>query len=153
MLFRSSLGPLSELVDRDIQILKPARGSLKRSQDIEPPDSKWPRKWYDLQGLGRLMDLFGVKLTRSAPPDQIDCIIESCRPIESLTKGLANQGARGGMGSALAFMDIGKKLNALFLRKALQEDSVCRAPIEGPFYQHVAFGNALYAFTPFAVLR
>jgi hypothetical protein len=57
------------------------------------------------------------------------------------------------MGSALALMDVSKKLNALFLRNALQEDSSSRAPIEGPFYQHVAFGNALYAFTPFAVLR
>ena len=56
------------------------------------------------------------------------------------------------MGSALAFMDIGKKLDALFPRNALQEDSVSRAPIEGPFYQHVALGDALDAFTPFAVL-
>src|SRR5512143_2452279 len=99
------------------------------------------------------MDLLGVELTRSASPNQVDRVIEGSRPIESLTKGLANQGARGRMGSALAFMDIGKKLNALFPRNALQEDSVSRAPIEGPFYQHVAFGNALDAFTPFAVLR
>src|SRR5512136_2061705 len=39
---RISLGPLSELVDRDIQIPKSARGPPKRSQNIEPPDSKWP---------------------------------------------------------------------------------------------------------------
>jgi hypothetical protein len=49
-------------------------------------------------------------------------------------------------------MDIVEKLNALFPRNALQEDSISRAPIEGPFYQHVAFGNALDAFTPFAIL-
>jgi hypothetical protein len=49
-------------------------------------------------------------------------------------------------------MDIGKKHNALFPRNALQEDSISRAPIEGPFYQHVAFGDAMDAFTPFAVL-
>src|SRR5512142_945073 len=98
------------------------------------------------------MDLLGVELTRPASPDQVDCIIEGCRPIESLSKGLANQGARGGMGSALTFMDIGKKLDALFPRNALQEDSVSRAPIEGPFHQHVALVDALDAFTPFAVL-
>ena len=56
------------------------------------------------------------------------------------------------MGSAFAFMDIGEKLDALFPRNALQEDSISRAPIEGPFYQHVAFGDAMDAFTPFAVL-
>ena len=98
------------------------------------------------------MDLLGVELTRSTLPDQVDRIIESCRPIETLAKGFANKSARGGVGSALAFMDIGKKLDALFPRNALQEDSVSRAPIEGPFYQHVAFGDALDAFTPFAVL-
>src|SRR5512145_2966726 len=98
------------------------------------------------------MDLLGVELTRPASPDQVHCIIEGCWPIESLSKGLANQGARGGMGSALTFMDIGKKLNALFPRNALQEDSVSRAPIETPFYHHVALGNALDAFTPFTIL-
>jgi hypothetical protein len=49
-------------------------------------------------------------------------------------------------------MDIGEKLDALFPRNALQEDSVSRAPIEGPFHQHVALGDAPDAFTPFAVL-
>lgn len=98
------------------------------------------------------MDLLGVELTRSASLDQVDRIIESCWPKETLTKGFANQGARGGVGSAFAFMDISKKLDALFPRNALQEDSVSRAPIEGPFYQHVAFGDALDAFTSFAVL-
>src|SRR5512139_2208423 len=98
------------------------------------------------------MDLLGVELTRSASPDQVDRIIERRRPIKTLTKGFANQGARGGVGSAFAFMDIGKKLDALFPRDALQEDSVSRAPIEGPFHQHVALGDALDAFTPFAVL-
>ena len=99
------------------------------------------------------MDLLGVKLTRSAPPDQVDRIIESRWPIETLAKSFTNQGARGGVGSAFAFMDIGKKHNALFPRNALQEDSVSRAPIEGPFYQHIVFGDAMDAFTPFAVLR
>jgi hypothetical protein len=43
---RISLGPLSELVDSDILILEPARGPPERTQDIEPPDSKRPRKRY-----------------------------------------------------------------------------------------------------------
>lgn len=49
-------------------------------------------------------------------------------------------------------VNIGKELDALFLRDALQEDSIGAASEEGLFHQHIPFGDSSDSLAPFAIL-
>jgi hypothetical protein len=98
------------------------------------------------------MGMLGMELACSALPNQVGGVLERGWPVEILAESFADQGARGGVGAALAFVNIGKELDALFLRDALQEDSIGAASEEGLFHQHIPFGDSSDSLAPFAIL-
>ena len=92
-----------------------------------------------MQSLSRCVYLLCMELTCFAGPDQLSCILECCRPVEAMPKGLANKRARGGMTSTLASMDLREQLTAFFLGNAPHEDTIGATAVEIPFYHRVAF--------------
>ena len=86
--------PLSEFVDGDIEVAIAPDSPWKRSQDVEPPDSKGPRERNGLKSLGRLVYLFGVELAYLASLDELGGALEAGGPVEVIAEILAYECAR-----------------------------------------------------------
>jgi hypothetical protein len=69
------------------------------------------------------MLLLGEVLAPLAPSDEFFDIAQSCRPIEGLSEGLADQCARGRVVAADAFMDLLQDVFAFLSGNALYEYS------------------------------
>jgi hypothetical protein len=88
---RGGLWPLGEFVDGDEEVLVPANGPGKWSQDIHPPYSEWLGGWNHLQSLSWCVYLLCVELTRLAGLHHLSCILESGWPVEAMPEGLTDQ--------------------------------------------------------------
>ena len=84
---------------------------------------------------------------------QLSRILECCRLVEAMPKGLANKRARGGMASTLASMDLHEQLTALSLGNAPHEDTIGATAVEIPFYHCVEFSQSYYALSGRIIIR
>ena len=87
------LFPLGELVDGDVEVAVAPGQSREGTQDVQPPDRKWPREWDSLEALSRLVDLLGMELAGLARPYQPDCVVECRGPVEPAAERLVHEGA------------------------------------------------------------
>ena len=62
-------------------------------QDIHAPYGEWPQGRNHLQSLSRCVYLLCMELACFAGPYQLSCILEYCRPVEAMPKGLTNKRA------------------------------------------------------------
>jgi hypothetical protein len=91
---RASLDPLREFFDCDEQVGEAASCPSQGSDKVEPPDGKRPCDGDSLQGMCRKMGLPRIVLTTLAGAYQLDSIGDRGRPIESLSKGISDEGSR-----------------------------------------------------------
>ena len=87
------LRPLGELVDGDVEVLIAPDCSGEWTQDVQPPDHEGPRQGDGMKSRSWLVNLLCVELARPTAPNQLGSVLESCRPIETLPKGLFEQRA------------------------------------------------------------
>jgi hypothetical protein len=69
------------------------------------------------------MLLLGKVLASLAPSDEFFSVAQSCRPVEGLSEGLADQRARGRVVAADAFMDLLQDVFASLSGDAVHEYS------------------------------
>ena len=91
---RGNLRPFCEFVNGDVEESVPADGPGERPQDIHAPYGEWPLGRDHLQSLSRCVYLLCMELACFAGPYQLSCILECCRPVEDMPKGLTNKCAR-----------------------------------------------------------
>jgi hypothetical protein len=71
-----------------------------------------------LQHLRWRVDLFGVELAGLVGLQQLNDVLEGCRPVKSIPKGFTDQHVERCMVPALTSMDLCKQLAALLLGNA-----------------------------------
>jgi hypothetical protein len=65
---------------------------------------------------------FGEKLTSIAAPDELLCISHGRRPVETCSKGFADQGLRGGVIAASTTVNFMEQLNTYFMSDTLHQN-------------------------------
>jgi hypothetical protein len=73
--------------------------------------------------------LLGEVLAPLAPSDEFLCVSQSCGPVESSSKSLADQRTRRRVVAANAFVDLLQDVLVFFSRDALHEYSRSGAPL------------------------
>ena len=74
-----------------------AGGSLERSEDVESPDGEGPGDRDRLKLLCRQVRLPGVELAALAGSDELLGVGNGRRPVEALSKCLADEGSGSGV--------------------------------------------------------
>jgi hypothetical protein len=77
---RSDFNPLGEFVDSYQYMFVAARGSTKRSYNVETPYSEWPRRRDGAQGLSWQVLLFSKELASFASLDEVVSISHGYGP-------------------------------------------------------------------------
>ena len=109
-----SLYPHCKLVYGDKQVHIASGRPLERSNQIEPPDHKWPCDGDHLEHLGRQVGLSSVVLTPFTGAHNLFSVGYCSQPVEALSKHVSNQGPRHGMVPVDPTMDITQQLLPLF---------------------------------------
>jgi hypothetical protein len=87
------------------------------------------------------VDLLGVEVTRLAGLHQLDCILESCRPVKSVLKDFTDQRAGRCVVPTFASMNFCEQLTAILPGNASHYDAIDAMSVEMPFYQLVSLSQ------------
>ena len=106
--------PLGEFVNADIDPAETSWRRLERSNHIQSPACKGPRRRDHLQDLSQDMDLFGKELVVLTSANKGFSIGYGGRPIEASSESLSNLCSRGCVVAAGTGMDLIEYLLAFF---------------------------------------
>src|SRR6185312_626332 len=109
----SSLDPLGEFVDRHQQVGEAPGRLLQWTDEVQSPHGKRPRDGDGLQSMGREMSFSSVELATLAGPHDVGGVGDRGEPVKSLPKYVTHEGARRGVMTAGASMDVTDQLLAL----------------------------------------
>ena len=109
----SSLDPLGEFVDCYQQVGEAHGRLLQRADEDQPPHGKWPRDGDGLQSVGREVRLSSIELATLAGPHDVGGVGDRGGPVKALSKRVTHEGARRGVMTAGASVDVTDQLLAL----------------------------------------
>src|SRR6185437_10558807 len=108
-----SLDPLGELVDCHQQVgVAPGR-LLQRADKVQSPHGERPSDGDGLESVGREVCLPGVELATLAGSHDVGGVGDRGGPVKALTKRITHEGARCGVVTADASVDVTDQLLAL----------------------------------------
>src|SRR6185503_10607231 len=108
-----SLDPLGEFVDCHQEVgVAPGR-LLQWANEVQSPHCKWPRDGDGLQSVGREVHLLSVELATLEGPHDVGSVGDRGGPVKALLKRVTHEGARRGVVTANASMDVTNQLLAL----------------------------------------
>src|SRR3990170_4437887 len=98
--------PLCKHVDCNVQEFKAPGSTREGADDVEPPDRERPGERDGLEGLSWLVNVLGVELACFTSDDHRQGVLKGYRPVESLTKCLADKRARPNVRATHPFMHL-----------------------------------------------
>ena len=126
----SSLDPFGELVDRHQQVGEAPGRPLQRTDEVQPPHGERPRDGDGLQSMGRKMCFSSIELATLASPHDVGGVGDRGGLVKTLSKRVTHEGARCGMVTASAGVNVSDQLLALGDRDATLQDARGAAFVE-----------------------
>ena len=119
----SSLDSLEEFVNCHQQVGEAPGCLLQRADEVQPPHGKRPRDGDGLQSVGREVRLSSVELATLAGPHDVGGVGDRGGLVKALPKCIAHEGARRGVVTADAGVDVPDHFLALGDQDAALQDA------------------------------